>query len=82
MIQKSFPSFLIGARRFLLVPVVSYWCPSFLIGAWELFQVVTYSFSLIVMRTLKLFHTYITPLRSEKVDGVNLISATPPNATL
>ena len=30
------------------------------------------------MRTLKLFHTYITPLRSEKVDGVNLISATPP----
>ena len=33
VIQKSFPSFLIGARRFLLVPVVSYSCPSFLIGA-------------------------------------------------
>ena len=28
VIQKSFPSFLIGARRFLLVPVVSYWCMS------------------------------------------------------
>ena len=28
VIQKSFPSFLIRARRFLLVPVVSYWCMS------------------------------------------------------
>ena len=34
----SFPSFLSGARRFLLVPVVSYSCPSFLNGAWEIFH--------------------------------------------
>ena len=37
-----------------------------------------FSFSLLVMKTFKLYHTFITPLRSKKVNGLNLITAYPP----